>query len=208
MDRLGPLHRIVPPTRLLDFVRAPYNGGMSATASGLHNRRSAQTIAYDPRADTGIPTEQVGSLPRPSKLQAAYEQYDAGAIEKHKLEAEQDEAAQDSIHRLEATWSPIVSDGEQRWSSFSTYPVTDTLEGTGLAPNFAPRGSVHRDFRRRTSPAVASTDGWTLQVPDVCGRLVEKVHCVRYQAYEVGGDCPLHARAALSAQRRGAGLLA
>ena len=27
---------------------------------------------YDPRTDTGIPTEPVGSLPRPAKLQAAY----------------------------------------------------------------------------------------------------------------------------------------
>jgi len=100
-------------------------------------------MAYDPRADTGIPTEQVGSLPRPSKLQAAYESYDAGTIDKGQLEAEQDEAARDAVQRLEATGSPIVSDGEQRWSSFATYPVTDTLAGTGLAPNLAPAGGQY-----------------------------------------------------------------
>lgn len=100
-------------------------------------------MAYDPRADTGIPTEQVGSLPRPSKLQAAYESYDAGTIDKAHLEAEQDEAARDAVQRLEATGSPIVSDGEQRWSSFATYPVTDTLAGTGLAPNLAPAGGQY-----------------------------------------------------------------
>ena len=37
---------------------------------------------YDPRTDTGIPTEPVGSLPRPAKLQEAYGKYDAGEISK------------------------------------------------------------------------------------------------------------------------------
>ena len=49
-------------------------------------------MAYDPRTSTGIPTEPVGSLPRPSTLQAAYAAYDAGDIGKDKLEAEQEEA--------------------------------------------------------------------------------------------------------------------
>jgi methionine synthase II (cobalamin-independent) len=88
---------------------------------------------FDPRAGTGIPTEPVGSLPRPARLQAAYAEYDAGKIGKDQLETEQDAAVRDSIERFEATGSPIISDGEQRWSSFATYPVTDTLGGTGLA---------------------------------------------------------------------------
>ena len=70
-------------------------------------------MTYDPRAVTGIPTEPVGSLPRPSKLQAAYAAYDAGDITKGELEAEQEAAVQESIARMEATGSPIVSDGEQ-----------------------------------------------------------------------------------------------
>ena len=77
---------------------------------------------FDPRADTGIPTEQVGSLPRPSSLQAAYAAYDAGEIDRAALAAEQEAAVRDSIERMEATGSPIISDGEQRWSSFATYP--------------------------------------------------------------------------------------
>ena len=97
-------------------------------------------MAYDPRTATGIPTEPVGSLPRPATLQAAYADYDAGNITKAQLEALQDEAVADSIRRMEATGSPIVSDGEQRWSSFATYPITDTLAGTGLAPNLAGGG--------------------------------------------------------------------
>ncbi len=116
-------------------------------------------MAYDPKADTGIPTEAVGSLPRPAKLQGAYADYDAGKITKEQLEAEQDEAVQDSISRLEATGSPIVSDGEQRWSSFATYPLTDTLMGTGLAPNLAPAGQFFAIF----------SDGHNRQLPRLTG---------------------------------------
>ena len=47
---------------------------------------------YDPRTATGIPTEPVGSLPRPSRLQVAYAQYDAGEITREQLETEQDAA--------------------------------------------------------------------------------------------------------------------
>jgi methionine synthase II (cobalamin-independent) len=100
-------------------------------------------MSYDPRSDTGIPTEPVGSLPRPSKLQAAYADYDAGNISREQLEAEQDEAVKDSIGRGEATGAPIISDGEQRWSSFATYAITDTLAGTGLADNLAPTGGQY-----------------------------------------------------------------
>jgi methionine synthase II (cobalamin-independent) len=116
-------------------------------------------MTYDPRAETGIPTEPVGSLPRPSKLQAAYADYDAGTIDKEQLEAEQDEAVQDSISRMEATGSPIVSDGEQRWSSFATYPITDTLAGTGLAPNLAGGGQFFAIF----------ADGQNRQLPRLTG---------------------------------------
>ncbi len=124
-------------------------------------------MVYDPRTDTGIPTEPVGSLPRPSSLQAAYADYDAGKITKEQLEAEQEEAVRDSISRMEATGSPIVSDGEQRSSSFATYPVTDTLAGTGLAPNLAPGGQFFAIF----------ADGHHRQLPRLIGGPF------RYQTY-------------------------
>jgi methionine synthase II (cobalamin-independent) len=111
---------------------------------------------YDPRAATGIPTEPVGSLPRPSKLQQAYGQYDAGEIGHDQLEAEQDDAVRDSIERGEATGEPIISDGEQRWSSFATYAITDTLAGTGLADHLAGDGgqyfAIFADGHRRQLP--------------------------------------------------------
>jgi methionine synthase II (cobalamin-independent) len=111
---------------------------------------------YDPRTATGIPTEPVGSLPRPGKLQQAYGQYDAGEITHDQLEADQDTAVKDSIERGEATGEPIISDGEQRWSSFATYAITDTLAGTGLADHLAGDGgqyfAIFADGHRRQLP--------------------------------------------------------
>src|SRR3954464_15930351 len=80
-----------------------------------------------------IPTELVGSLPRPMKLQEAYADYDEGKISYEDLIGAQDAAAEDSIKRLEATGEPIVTDGEQRESSFATCSGGDPLGGTGLA---------------------------------------------------------------------------
>jgi methionine synthase II (cobalamin-independent) len=111
---------------------------------------------YDPRTATGIPTEPVGSLPRPSWLQHAYAQYDAGEISREQLEAEQDKAVRESIEHQEETGTPIISDGEQRWSSFATYAITDTLAGTGLADNLAGDGgqffAIFADGHNRQLP--------------------------------------------------------
>jgi methionine synthase II (cobalamin-independent) len=111
---------------------------------------------YDPKQATGIPTEQVGSLPRPQKLQDAYAAYDKGEIDKAALEAAQDEAVRSSIEGQENAGSPIVSDGEQRWSSFATYPIADTLAGTGLADNLAGDGgqffAIFADGHNRQLP--------------------------------------------------------
>ena len=115
--------------------------------------------SYDPRTETGIPTEPVGSLPRPSQLQKAYADYDAGKITKGALESLQDEAVEDSITRGEATGAPIISDGEQRWSSFATYPITDTLAGTGLADNLGAGGQFFAIF----------ADGHNRQLPRLTG---------------------------------------
>lgn len=111
---------------------------------------------YDPRTGTGIPTEPVGSLPRPSRLQQAFARYDAGEITREELESEQDMAVRDSIARSEATGEPVISDGEQRWSSFATYALADTLAGTGLAGNLAAQGgqyfAIFADGHRRQLP--------------------------------------------------------
>ncbi|CAN5312698.1 cobalamin-independent methionine synthase II family protein [soil metagenome] len=115
--------------------------------------------SYDPRSATGIPTEPVGSLPRPTSLQNAYAAYDAGEISNEDLAAEQENAVQDSLSRYESTGAPIISDGEQRWSSFATYPITDTLAGTGLADGLAGGGqffAIFADGHGRQLPKLVS----------------------------------------------------
>src|SRR4051795_6140396 len=106
-----------------------------------------------------IPTELVGSLPRPMKLQEAFQAYDDGKIDFAALQAEQDKAAEDSIRRLEQTGETYVTDGEQRESSFATYPITDTLAGTGLADNLAGDGQYFAIF----------DDGHHRQLPRLTG---------------------------------------
>ena len=106
-----------------------------------------------------IPTEIVGSLPRPRKLQDAYEELDQGKITFEDLQKLQDEAAKDSIQRLEETGEKYVTDGEQRESSFATYPITDTLAGTGLADNLAGDGQFFAIF----------DDGHHRQLPRLTG---------------------------------------
>ena len=128
-------------------------------------------MAYNPRQLTGIPTEPVGSLPRPQKLQEGYIDYDHGRITLAALEALQEDAARDSIQRCEATGAPIISDGEQRWSSFATYPVTDTLAGTGLANNLGGGGQYFAIF----------ADGHNRQLPKLTGGPF------RYKAYASDG---------------------
>jgi 5-methyltetrahydropteroyltriglutamate--homocysteine methyltransferase len=82
-----------------------------------------------------IPTEPIGSLPRPPQLIQAIASFDAGKISSDALEEAYSEALRDTIDRLEQTGSPVLTDGEQTKSSFATYPLT------GLQ-NLAPDGVV------------------------------------------------------------------
>jgi len=79
-----------------------------------------------------IPTEPIGSIPRPTRLIAAIEQ--AGDSADPSLDPLYDEAIRDTIEQFESTGSPIITDGEQRkYHNFWTYCVH------GL-PNTAPDG--------------------------------------------------------------------
>ncbi len=80
-----------------------------------------------------IPTEPIGSMPRPQYLLKAMSQYAAGALDQVALEAWQDEAVTETIERFEAVGSPVVTDGEQAKPSFATYPLSD--DGLALAPD-------------------------------------------------------------------------
>lgn len=57
------------------------------------------------------------------------------------------------------TGEALVTDGEQRASSFATYPITDTLGGTGLASNLAADGqyfAIFDDGHHRQLPRLVS----------------------------------------------------
>jgi 5-methyltetrahydropteroyltriglutamate--homocysteine methyltransferase len=69
-----------------------------------------------------IPTEPIGSIPRPVELIQAIAQ--AGDYSDPKLEPLYEDAIQDTIKQFEATGSPVITDGEQRkYHNFWTYPV-------------------------------------------------------------------------------------
>lgn len=80
---------------------------------------------------TRIPTEPIGSIPRPLGLIEAVASTDGMDPELAPL---YEEAIRDTIERFEATGSPVITDGEQRkYHNFWTYCVQ------GL-PNTAPDG--------------------------------------------------------------------
>ncbi len=79
-----------------------------------------------------IPTEPIGSIPRPLELINAIAE--AGDYADPRLDPLYEKAIQNTIQQFEATGSPIITDGEQRkYHNFWTYSVH------GL-PNTAPDG--------------------------------------------------------------------
>jgi 5-methyltetrahydropteroyltriglutamate--homocysteine methyltransferase len=98
-----------------------------------------------------IPTEPIGSIPRPPQLIQAIVAYQAHKIARDVLEKEYTEALRDTIDRLQQTGSPVLTDGEQTKPSFATYPLT------GLQ-NLAPDGVVipFADGHQRQLPRLTS----------------------------------------------------
>src|SRR2546429_5515462 len=79
-----------------------------------------------------IPTEPIGSIPRPPELVAGVQQFAAGRFSRDRLARLKDAAIHDTIRRFEATESPVITDGEQAKPSFATYPIHGL---TNLAPD-------------------------------------------------------------------------
>jgi 5-methyltetrahydropteroyltriglutamate--homocysteine methyltransferase len=76
-----------------------------------------------------IPTEPIGSIPRPVELIEAITSQSNGS----NLETLYEKAVTETLVEFEKTGSPVITDGEQTKSSFATYP----LDG---ATNIAPEG--------------------------------------------------------------------
>jgi 5-methyltetrahydropteroyltriglutamate--homocysteine methyltransferase len=70
-----------------------------------------------------IPTEPIGSIPRPISLINAARAFEAGAISEAELQATYDAALRDTIQCFETTGSPVITDGEQAKHSWMTYPL-------------------------------------------------------------------------------------
>ncbi|BCJ68251.1 cobalamin-independent methionine synthase II family protein [Polymorphospora rubra] len=94
-----------------------------------------------------LPTEPIGSIPRPPWLLAGIADHAAGRIDTAALDTLYDDAVRDTIARLEALGSPVVTDGEQSKPSFATYPVQGVSD-------LAPDGAV-----------IPFADGHTRQLP-------------------------------------------
>ncbi len=86
-----------------------------------------------------IPTEPIGSIPRPQELLEGMRAFAADEITQQELEALQEEAIRDTIQRFEATGSPVITDGEQAKPSFATYPIEglENLAPDGVSIPFA-----------------------------------------------------------------------
>jgi len=86
-----------------------------------------------------IPTEPIGSIPRPPELIAGMAAFAAGRISRDDMRSLYDRALRDTIQRLEATGSPVITDGEQTKPSFATYPIDglETLAPGGVTIPFA-----------------------------------------------------------------------
>lgn len=96
-----------------------------------------------------IPTEPIGSIPRPEVLMEARKAYDAGYLSTDKYQALCDEWIEDTIRRFEETGSPVITDGEQTKPSFLTYPIhgLENLDPDGVEITFA-------DGHRRQLPRI------------------------------------------------------
>jgi 5-methyltetrahydropteroyltriglutamate--homocysteine methyltransferase len=110
-----------------------------------------------------IPTEQIGSIPRPQTLIDTMISFHAGRTSREVLDAAYAEALRETIQRLEETGAPVLSDGEQTKPSFATYPLS------GLK-NLAPDGV-----------AIPFADGHTRQLPRLtAGPFRYGVHAAEY----------------------------
>jgi 5-methyltetrahydropteroyltriglutamate--homocysteine methyltransferase len=86
-----------------------------------------------------IPTEQVGSIPRPVELILGMRAHAEGQLDDKGLQQLFHAALSDTIRRLELTGSPVITDGEQTKPSFATYPIAGSqhLSPDGVIIPFA-----------------------------------------------------------------------
>jgi 5-methyltetrahydropteroyltriglutamate--homocysteine methyltransferase len=98
-----------------------------------------------------LPSEPVGSIPRPDALIAKIAQFELGRLSLEELAEAEAEATAETIAEFEATGSPVITDGEQRKQSFLTYPLRKLKD---LAPGHF--GLTFSDGHVRQMPHIRS----------------------------------------------------
>jgi 5-methyltetrahydropteroyltriglutamate--homocysteine methyltransferase len=103
-----------------------------------------------------IPTEPIGSIPRPMQLIEAVAKANSSSKDEAdpKLDGLYEEAIRDTIAQFEATGSPLITDGEQRkYHNFLTYPIhgLDNTAPDGFKIPFS-AGHVRRIPRLTAGP--------------------------------------------------------
>lgn len=110
-----------------------------------------------------IPTEPIGSIPRPPELLAIQRDFRSGRATREQVAEAAEDALRDTLRRFEETGSPVISDGEQTKPSFATYPLQEL-------PNIAPDGV-----------AIPFADGHTRRLPRLtAGPFRYSTHADRY----------------------------
>jgi 5-methyltetrahydropteroyltriglutamate--homocysteine methyltransferase len=99
---------------------------------GMYHLHSTKSMTF-------IATEPIGSIPRPAYLQQAMQAFQKNEIPQTELSRLFAQATRETIIELEATGSPVISDGEQSKPSFATYPVhgSANLAAGGVVIPFA-----------------------------------------------------------------------
>lgn len=100
-----------------------------------------------------IPTEPIGSIPRPPELVAAIR----GGAPAHELAPLFEEAVRTTVAAFEATGAPVISDGEQgKLENFWCYPVHGAAntapDGFRIPLRSSPGGASHRMPRLTRGP--------------------------------------------------------
>ncbi len=137
-----------------------------------------------------IPTEPIGSIPRPAELIAARTAFQAGRMPVDEFNGIAGRALLDTIRLFEQSGSPVITDGEQTKSSFATYP----LEGlTNLAPDgvIIPFEDGHTRQLRRLSL-------WTVPLRYASVDLPGGCQAPDQSAGKAGGDLGIGSQPALS----------
>lgn len=70
-----------------------------------------------------IPTEPIGSIPRPAYLVESMQALSQGQISEKEFLALTDRSIKETLREFEQTGSPVITDGEQSKPSFATYPI-------------------------------------------------------------------------------------